>query len=81
MINIAHAKLKKKPAKADRKTKKNYTKNNKTPKYYTAAFVEGLACEFVVHTTDASTETLCKVYFSKDRKGLEFRYYKTFRPA
>ena len=72
----------KKPAKAAMKTKtKAKPKNNNEPKYYTAAFVEGLNCEFIVHTTDSSTETLCKVYYSKERKGLEFRYYKSFRPA
>ena len=72
--------VKKKPAQAAKKTKTKAKAKNNT-KYYTAAFVEGLAGEFVVHTTDASTETLCKVYYSKERKGLEFRYYKSFRPA
>ena len=75
----ASLKFTKKPAEATKNTKAK-TKNNKA-KWYSAEFVEALATEFLVHTTDMSTETLCKVYYSKERKGLEFRYYKSFRPA
>ena len=85
--NAARKKIiKKKPAAMKKVVKKiNHTKANpkkhKTPKFYTAAFVEGLACEFFIQAVDAATETLCKVYYSKDRKGVEYRYYRSFRPA
>ena len=75
----ASLKFTKKPAEATKNTKAK-KKNNKA-KWYSAEFVEALNTEFIVHTTDMSTETLCKVYYSKERKGLEFRYYKSFRPA
>ena len=71
----------KKPAQAAKKTKTKAKAQNSKPKWYSAEFVEALNTEFIVHTTDSSTETLCKVYYSKERKGLEFRYYKSFRPA
>ena len=60
---------------------KPYKKKEKSPRFYTAEFVEGLACEFFIQAVDAATETLCKVYYSKDRKGLEYRYYRSFRPV
>ena len=71
----------KEPAEAAKKTNTKAKKKNSKAKWYSAEFVEALNTEFVVHTTDMSTETLCKVYYSKERKGLEFRYYKSFRPA
>ena len=70
----------KKVVKKINKTKAN-KKKDKTPRFYTAKFVEGLACEFFIQAVDAATETLCKVYYSKDRKGLEYRYYRSFRPV
>ena len=71
----------KKPAQAAKKTNTKAKAKNSKSKWYSAEFVEALNTEFIVHTTDSSTETLCKVYYSKERKGLEFRYYKSFRPA
>ena len=80
--------FKKKPAAMQKVVKKIIKKKpaamkkvvKKTPKFYTAAFVEGLACEFFIQAVDAATETLCKVYFSKDWKGLEYTYYRSVRP-
>ena len=68
------------PKKAPIKKKKAHDKKEKAPRYYPAKFVEDLKCEFYIQKVKEATETLVKVYYSKDRKGLEYRYYRSFRP-
>ena len=60
--------------------KKAHKKKKKSPRFYPAKFVEDLNCEFYIQKVSEATETLVKVYYSKDRKGLEYRYYRSFRP-
>ena len=60
--------------------KKKAYKKKKSPRFYPAKFVEDLNCEFYIQKVTEATETLVKVYYSKDRKGLEYRYYRSFRP-
>ena len=59
---------------------KKKAKKTNSPRYYPAKFVEDLKCEFYIQKVSSATETLVKVYYSKDRKGLEYRYYRSFRP-
>ena len=68
------------PKKAPIKKKKAHNKKEKAPRFYPAKFVEDLKCEFYIQKVTEATETLVKVYYSTDRKGLEYRYYRSFRP-
>ena len=80
-IKTAMKKVVKKPAawlkkgvKTINKTKANKKKKkDKSPRFYPAAFVEGPNCEFFIQAVDAATETLCKVYYSKDYTTSQIR--------
>ena len=68
------------PKKAPIKKKQAHNIKEKAPRFYPAKFVEDLKCEFYIQKVTEATETLVKVYYSTDRKGLEYRYYRSFRP-